>query len=133
MIRIRSASTMIPFELFVAVRYLLARRKQAFISLISLISAVGVAVGVMALLIVLALMTGLQGELRDRIVGSAAHVYVFKAGGFGDGGRGSQEGARACRASSARRRSCSGRGWSRAPAATSSSRSRASIRRSSPA
>jgi len=74
----------LPFELFVAVRYLLARRKQAFISLISLISAVGVAVGVMALLIVLALMTGLQGELRDRIVGSAAHVYVFKAGGFGD-------------------------------------------------
>jgi len=74
----------LPFELFVAVRYLLARRKQAFISLISLISAIGVAVGVMALLIVLALMTGLQGELRDRIVGSAAHVYVFKAGGFVD-------------------------------------------------
>jgi hypothetical protein len=44
----------LPFELFVAVGYLLARRKQAFISLISLISAVGVAVGVMALLIVLA-------------------------------------------------------------------------------
>jgi len=66
------------FELFVALRYLLARRKQAFISLISLISVLGVAVGVMALLIALALMTGLQGELRDRIVGSAAHVYVFK-------------------------------------------------------
>jgi lipoprotein-releasing system permease protein len=74
----------LPFELFIAVRYLLARRKQAFISLISLISAVGVAVGVMALLIVLALMTGLQGELRDRIVGSAAHVYVLKQGGFAD-------------------------------------------------
>ena len=74
----------LPFELFIAVRYLLARRKQAFISLISLISAVGVAVGVMALLIVLALMTGLQGELRDRIVGSAAHVYVLKEGGFAD-------------------------------------------------
>ena len=65
----------LPFELFIAVRYLLARRKQAFISLISLISAVGVAVGVMALLIALALMTGLQGELRDRIVGSTAHIY----------------------------------------------------------
>ena len=75
----------LPFELFIAVRYLLARRKQAFISLISLISAVGVAVGVMALLIVLALMTGLQGELRDRIVGSAAHIYVYKpGGGLGD-------------------------------------------------
>jgi lipoprotein-releasing system permease protein len=73
-----------PFELFVALRYLLARRKQAFISLISLISVLGVSVGVMALLIALALMTGLQGELRDRIVGSAAHVYVFKIGGISD-------------------------------------------------
>ena len=74
----------LPFELFVALRYLLARRKQAFISLISLISILGVMVGVMALLIALALMTGLQGELRDRIVGSAAHVYVLegrRAGG----------------------------------------------------
>jgi lipoprotein-releasing system permease protein len=69
-----------PFELFVAVRYLLAKRKQAFISVISLISILGVTVGVMALLIALALMTGLQGELRDRIVGSSAHVYVFKIG-----------------------------------------------------
>ena len=74
----------LPFELFVAVRYLLARRKQAFISLISLISVLGVAVGVMALLIALSLMTGLQGELRDRLVGSSAHVYVFKAGGLKD-------------------------------------------------
>ena len=71
----------LPFELFIAIRYLLARRKQAFISLISLISTLGVMVGVMALLIALALMTGLQGELRDRIVGSMAHVYVFKPGG----------------------------------------------------
>jgi lipoprotein-releasing system permease protein len=70
----------LPFEVFVAFRYLLARRKQAFISLISLISVLGVMVGVMALLIALALMTGLQGELRDRIVGSSAHVYVFKPG-----------------------------------------------------
>src|SRR5947209_19560801 len=68
------------FEAFVATRYLLARRKQAFISVISLISILGVTVGVMALLIALALMTGLQGELRDRIVGSSAHVYVFKLG-----------------------------------------------------
>jgi lipoprotein-releasing system permease protein len=72
--------TDLPFELFVAFRYLVARRKQAFISLISFISILGVMVGVMALLIALALMTGLQGELRDRIVGSSAHVYVFKLG-----------------------------------------------------
>jgi lipoprotein-releasing system permease protein len=74
----------LPFELFVALRYLSARRKQAFISLISLISCLGVAVGVMALLITLALMTGLQSELRDRIIGSAAHVYVLKTGGLGN-------------------------------------------------
>ena len=72
------------FEFFVALRYLLARRKQAFISLISLISTIGVAVGVMALVIALALMTGLQGELRDRILGSTAHVYVWKIGGITD-------------------------------------------------
>ena len=72
------------FEFFVALRYLLARRKQAFISLISLISTIGVAVGVMALVIALALMTGLQGELRDRILGSTAHVYVWKTGGIDD-------------------------------------------------
>jgi len=74
----------VTFELFVALRYLLARRKQAFISLISLISTLGVAVGVMALIIALALMTGLQGELRDRILGSTAHIYVWKTGGIQD-------------------------------------------------
>lgn len=73
-----------PFELHVALRYLLAKRKQAFISVISLISTLGVTVGVMALVIALALMTGLQGELRDRILGSNAHVYVWKQGGISD-------------------------------------------------
>jgi lipoprotein-releasing system permease protein len=74
----------LPFELHVAFRYLLAKRKQAFISVISLISTLGVTVGVMALVIALALMTGLQQELRDRILGSNAHVYVFKTGGIAD-------------------------------------------------
>ena len=73
-----------PFELHIAWRYLLARRKQAFISLISLISMLGVAVGVTALVIALALMTGLQGELWDRILGSSADVYVWKQGGIAD-------------------------------------------------
>jgi lipoprotein-releasing system permease protein len=72
------------FEFFIALRYLFARRKQAFISLISLISMIGVAVGVMALVIALALMTGLQGELRDRILSSQAHIYVWKTGGITD-------------------------------------------------
>ena len=74
------------FELWIAGRYLIARRKQAFLSLISVVSMIGVAVGVMALVIALALMTGLQQELRDRLVGSAAHVYVWNVmnGGFED-------------------------------------------------
>lgn len=74
----------LPFELHVAFRYLLARRKQAFISVIPLISTLGVIVGVMALVIALALMTGLQGELRDRLLGSTAHVFVWKVGGIRD-------------------------------------------------
>src|SRR5215813_9214329 len=74
----------LPFELHIALRYLLAKRKQALISAISLISTLGVTVGVMALLIALALMTGLQTELRDRLVGSTAHVYVWKVGGIDD-------------------------------------------------
>ena len=73
-----------PFELYVALRYLFARRKQAFISVISLVSMLGVTVGVMALVIALALMTGLQQGVRDRMLGSSAHVYVFKAGGLPD-------------------------------------------------
>ena len=73
-----------PFELYVALRYLAARRKQASLASTSLISILGVLVGVMALVIALALMTGLTEELRDRIVGAAAHVYVWKAGGFED-------------------------------------------------
>jgi lipoprotein-releasing system permease protein len=69
-----------PYELFVALRYLVARRRQAFISLISFVSALGVAVGVTALVIALALMTGLQDEMRDRMLGAMAHVYVSKVG-----------------------------------------------------
>ena len=64
-------------EWFIARRYLTARRRQAFISLISAVSIAGVGVGVAALIIALALMTGAQGELRYRILGSTAHVYVY--------------------------------------------------------
>ena len=68
-----------PFELRIALRYLMARRKQAFISVISGISILGVAVGVMAVLIALGLMTGLQGEVRSRILGATAHVSIFSS------------------------------------------------------
>src|SRR5687767_2823665 len=66
------------FPSFIALRYLTAKRKQAFISLISFVSVLGVAVGVMALIIATALMTGVQGEMRDRIVGATAHISVWK-------------------------------------------------------
>jgi lipoprotein-releasing system permease protein len=71
----------LPFELHIALRYLLAKRKQAFISVISFVSTLGVAVGVMAVIIALAVMTGLQQTLRDRILGSQPHVYVSRVGG----------------------------------------------------
>jgi lipoprotein-releasing system permease protein len=64
------------FELFVAWRYLLTRKKTGFISIISLISIVGVAVGVGALIIVLSLMNGFTKELRSRLVGMDGHVWV---------------------------------------------------------
>jgi len=68
-----------PFELRVALRYLTARRKQAFISLISGISVLGVVVGVMALMVALGLMTGLQAEIRGKILGTTAHLSIFPA------------------------------------------------------
>src|SRR6186997_3082874 len=74
----------VSFELFIALRYLLARRQHSSISRVSLFSTIGVAVGVIALVVALALMTGLQGELRNRILGSTAHVYVWKTGGITD-------------------------------------------------
>jgi lipoprotein-releasing system permease protein len=74
----------VPFELHIALRYLLAKRKQAFISVISLFSTVGVTVGVMAVIVALAVMTGLQQELRDRILGSSPHIYVWKTTGIVD-------------------------------------------------
>jgi lipoprotein-releasing system permease protein len=74
----------VPFELFIALRYLLARRQHSSISRVSLFSTIGVGVGVTALVVALALMTGLQGELRNRILGSQAHVYVYKTAAIGD-------------------------------------------------
>jgi lipoprotein-releasing system permease protein len=73
----------IPFELHVALRYLLAKRKQASVSISSYISVIGVSVGVTAVIIALALMTGLQTELRNRVLGAGPHIYVWKQGGIG--------------------------------------------------
>ncbi len=69
-----------PYELFISLRYLRAKRKQAFISLISIISIGGVAVGVAALIIVLAVMTGFKDDIRDKILGTMAHILVQQPG-----------------------------------------------------
>src|SRR5262249_7982349 len=70
----------LPFELMIALRYLAAKRKQAFISIISAISVLGVMVGVMALMVALGLMTGLQREIRSKILGTTAHVSISRRG-----------------------------------------------------
>jgi lipoprotein-releasing system permease protein len=66
----------LPVEYFIGLKYLLAKRKQTFISIITVISVSGVAVGVMALIIVLAVMSGFEKELKNRILGATAHVHV---------------------------------------------------------
>jgi len=71
------------FELFVARRYLTARRKQAFISVITSISVLGIAIGVAALVIAIALITGFQGDVQDKILGATSHIMVSDLGGQG--------------------------------------------------
>jgi lipoprotein-releasing system permease protein len=68
-----------PYELFISVRYLRAKRKQAFISLISVISIGGVAIGVAALIIVLAVMTGFKDDIRDKILGIMPHILIQRS------------------------------------------------------
>jgi len=73
------------FEWFVALRYLRAIRKQAFISLITLISMAGVALGVMALIVVISVMGGFEAHLRSKILGINSHILVRNySGPFGD-------------------------------------------------
>ncbi|MGD2085640.1 MAG: ABC transporter permease [Candidatus Aminicenantes bacterium] len=71
------------FELFIAKRYLLKGRKSSFISIISLVSIIGIAIGVAALIIALSLLNGFQGDIRDKILSSTAHVMVNNV--FGEG------------------------------------------------
>ena len=65
------------FEFFVSYRYLKAKRKQTFISIITLISIGGVALGVTALIVVLAVMSGFENDLKNKILGLNAHVLVL--------------------------------------------------------
>jgi len=71
------------FELFVAARYLRARRRQAVVGLITVISVVGVAAGVAALILALAITNGMRRDLQQRLVGSTAHVQLMRTAGDG--------------------------------------------------
>src|SRR5205814_3655594 len=68
------------FEFLVAVRYLKAKRKQAVISLITLISIVGVAAGVAALIIALAINAGFKEDLQKKLLGAQPHVSLLPKG-----------------------------------------------------
>src|SRR5215472_17897964 len=65
------------YELFIGLRYLRAKRREAFISLITIISTLGIAIGVMTLDVTLAVMTGFEEDLRDRILGFNPHVSIW--------------------------------------------------------
>ena len=69
------------FELFLGLRYLKAKRKQTFISIITIISIVGVMVGVMALIVVLSVMNGFREDLMSKILGVNPHILVLNYGG----------------------------------------------------
>lgn len=67
---------MLPYELLIGLRYTHAKRRNHFISFISIVSMAGIALGVMALIVVLSVMNGFQEELRARILGVAAHLEI---------------------------------------------------------
>jgi lipoprotein-releasing system permease protein len=66
------------FELYIAMRYLRAKRRQAVVGLVTLISVTGVAAGVAALVVALAITNGMRRDLQDRLLGSSAHVMLMR-------------------------------------------------------
>ncbi|MCH9015389.1 MAG: lipoprotein-releasing system transmembrane subunit LolC, partial [Gemmatimonadetes bacterium] len=69
-------------ELSIAARYLRSRRSSRLLSLITLIAGSGVTVGVMALVVVMGVMTGLQNDLREKILVASPHIRILT---YGDG------------------------------------------------
>jgi len=70
------------FEAFIGARYLRTKQKQTFVFLITLLAVVGVTVGVMALIVVIAVMSGFESDLKSRILGIEAHVVLKRHGTF---------------------------------------------------
>ncbi len=71
------------FELFIAARYLRAKRRQAVIGVITAISVLGVAAGVASLIVALAITNGMRRDLQERLLGSTAHVDLMRVAGDG--------------------------------------------------
>ena len=69
------------YELFISLRYLKAKRKQIFISVITFLSMAGVGLGVMALVVVLSVMGGFEDDLKNKILGTNAHLVIQQHGG----------------------------------------------------
>jgi lipoprotein-releasing system permease protein len=67
------------YELFIALRYLKAKRKQTFVSVITVISVLGIIIGVTALIIALALITGFHENIQEKILGANSHILLFNA------------------------------------------------------
>ena len=77
----KAESILSPYELFIGLRYTRAKKRNHFISFISMISMLGIALGVAALIIVLSVMNGFQKEIRARILGVTPHLEVASASG----------------------------------------------------
>jgi lipoprotein-releasing system permease protein len=73
----------LPFELLIGLRYLRSKGGRGFLSLLTLIAMAGMAIGVMALIVVLAVMSGFEDELRSKILGTTSHILVMDVGGRG--------------------------------------------------
>ena len=74
---ISSPTPLRPFELFIGLRYTRAKRRTHFISFISLVSMLGIALGIAALITVMSVMNGFEKEIRARILGAAAHIQIL--------------------------------------------------------
>ena len=115
------------FELYVAARYLKAKRRQAVVGVVTAISIAGVAAGVAALIIALAITNGMRRDLQDRLVDSSAHVQLMrvKKTASATGSR-SSNGSPSCPTSSPPRPNSTSRSWSLAAPAPATRSSKAS-------
>lgn len=70
-----------PYEFFIGIRYLLAKKREKFIPIITLFSIAGIAVGVITLITTLAVMGGFERDLKEKILGMNAHMFITESGG----------------------------------------------------